>query len=289
MRLAGFTLAALLIAASVGLSQPPAVPGQPLPPAPPAPPPPPPLKAADPKLDGHLVEWEKKMASAVNLRTEITLKRTDSVFKKDTNFSGVVLCMKPTYAVLRLDNAGDPTKADYEAYICDGKAVYAYNGVQKTITKIPLPQNQVGVDNLMLDFLAGMKAKDVKERFDINLFKTDENYIYLDIKPLRPNDQREFTHLRLALYGPGPNTAKLAYLPAQVFMLKPNGDSESWMFTKPQVDIPGVAPANFAFVPVKGWDFKEAPTGPIGGGVPPKGPGLTPAAVAHLAWCDPNK
>jgi TIGR03009 family protein len=269
MRLAGFTLAVLLIAVSVGLSQPPAVPGQP--PGLPAPPPLP-LKAADPKLDGHLGEWEKKMASVVNLRTEITLKRTDSVFKKDTNFSGVVLCMKPNFAVLRLDNAGDPTKADYEAYICDGKAVYAYNGVQKTITKIPLPQNQVGVDNLMLDFLAGMKAKDVKERFDINLFKTDENYIYLDIKPLRPNDQREFTHLRLALYGPGPNTAKLAYLPAQVFMLKPNGDSESWMFTKPQVDIPGVGPANFAFVPVKGWEVKEAPPAPIGGGVPPKGP-----------------
>jgi len=265
MRLAGFTLVALLIAASVGLSQPPAVPGAPPPPAAP------PVKAADPKLDGHLVERAKKMAGTVKLRTEITLKRTDAVFKKDTNFSGVVLCMKPNFAVLRLDNTGDPTKADYEAYICDGKAVYAYNGVQKTITKIPLPQNQPGVDNLMLDFLSGMKAKDVKERFDINLFKTDENYIYLDIKPLRPNDQREFTHLRLALYGPGPNTAKFAYLPAQVYMLKPNGDSESWMFTKPQVDIQGVTPANFAFVPVKGWDMKEAPAAPIGGAAP-KGP-----------------
>ncbi len=247
MRLAGFTLVALLIAASVGLSQPPAVPGAPPPPAAP------PVKAADPKLDGHLVERAKKMAGTVKLRTEITLKRTDAVFKKDTNFSGVVLC-------------------------CDGKAVYAYNGVQKTITKIPLPQNQPGVDNLMLDFLAGMKAKDVKERFDINLFKTDENYIYLDIKPLRPNDQREFTHLRLALYGPGPNTAKFAYLPAQVYMLKPNGDSESWMFTKPQVDIQGVAPANFAFVPVKGWEVKEAPAAPIGG-APPKGPAAGPGAV----------
>jgi TIGR03009 family protein len=260
MRAAGFALVVLLIAGSIGLSQPPAVPGVP-----------PPPKAADPKLDAHLDAWEKKMVSVVNLRTEITLKRTDAVFKKDTNFTGVVLCMKPNYAVLRLDNSGDPTKADYEAYICDGKAVYAYNGVQKTITEIPLPQNQPGVDNLMLDFLAGMKANDVKQRFNINLFKTDENYIYLDIKPLRPNDQREFTHLRLALYGPGPNTAKLAYLPAQVYMLKPNGDSESWMFTKPQVDIPGVAPANFKYVPVPGWDHKKAPVAPIGG-VPPKGP-----------------
>lgn len=276
MRAAGFTLVVLLIAASVGLSQPPAVPGVP----PPAPPPP--LKAADPKLDAHLAGWEKKMASVVNLRTEITLKRTDAVFKKDTTYTGLVLCMKPNYAVLRLNNTADRTNADYEAYICDGKAVYAYNGIQKTITKIDLPKNQPGVDNLMLDFLAGMKAKDVKERFDINLFKTDENYIYLDIKPLRPNDQREFSHLRLALYGPGPNTAKFAYLPAQVYMLKPSGDAESWMFTKPQVDIPGVAPANFKYVPVPGWQLRDAPKGPVGG-VPAKGP-LPPGTAVR-----PNK
>jgi len=277
MRFAGFTLAALLVAATAALAQPP-VPG-----APPTPPPAPPVpaaKAADPKLDAHLIEWEKRMVDVKNLRTEVALKRTDAVFKKDTNYTGVVLCMKPIYAVLRLDNAGDPTKVDYEAFICDGKAVYAYNGVQKTITKFDIPQGQAGVDNLMLDFLSGMKAKDVKERFDINLFKTDEHYIYLDIKPLRPADQREFMHLRLALYGP---TTKFAYLPAQVYMLKPNGDSELWKFNNPQVDIPGVAPANFAFVPVKGWTVTEAPPAPKGGapmGAAPMGGPTVPAGGA---------
>src|SRR5262249_47115584 len=152
----------------------------------PIPPAAPPAKAADPQLDAHLAQWEKKMTSVVNVRTEITLKRTDVVFKRDTNFKGVVLCMKPNLAILRLDNVADPTTTDYEAYICDGKSVYVYEGLKKTITEIKIPQNQAGVDNLMLDFLAGMKAKDVKERFDINLFKTDEHYVYLDIKPLRP-------------------------------------------------------------------------------------------------------
>ena len=133
MRPAGFTLAVLLIAGSVSLAQPPAVPGapvagQPVQPLQPAP------KAADPKLDPHLVEWEKKMTGVVNLRTEIALARTDSITKKTTNFSGLVLCMKPNFAVLRLDNTADPKKEDYEAYICNGKAIYAYNGVAKTIT-----------------------------------------------------------------------------------------------------------------------------------------------------------
>ncbi len=277
MRSAAFTLAALLIAASVGWAQPPAVPGAPVAgqsPLPPAAP----IAKADPKLDPYLVEWEKKMANVVNLRTEIGLTRTDAVFKKPASFSGVVLCMKPNYAVLRLDNKSD--KDDYEAYICDGKAVYAYNGIAKTITAFKLPQAGAGVDNLMLDFLSGMKAKDVKERFDITLFKTDENYIYLDIKPLLGKDQREFKHLRLALYGPGPKTAAFAYLPAQVYMHKPNDDTEVWMFTNPQVDVKGVEPKHFQFVEIKapGWKFQEAPPVPMGnGGTPAPGGAVRPA------------
>jgi TIGR03009 family protein len=259
MRFAGFTLVALLVPATVVLAQPP-VPGQP-------------AKAADPKLDAHLVEWEKRMAGAKNLWAEVALKRTDAVFKKDTNYTGTALCMKPNLARLRLDNAGDPTKVDYEAFICDGKAVYAYNGVQKTITQFDIPQNQPGADNLMLDFLAGMKAKDVKERFDVAPANTDEHYVYLDIKPRRPADQREFARLVLALYGSGPKTAKWAYLPAQVNVYKPNGDEEQWRFTDPKVDVPGVDAKAFQFAEIKdkGWTFQKAPPQPIGGGTPRPG------------------
>jgi TIGR03009 family protein len=257
MRSAGFL--SVLIAASVVSAQPPAVPGQPVRPAPAA-------KAPDPKLDAHLGAWEKKMSGVHNVHTKIELKRTDNVFKKDTNYKGVVLCMKPNLAVLRLDNAADPTKADYEAYICDGKSLFVYEGLKKTITEIPIPQNQAGVDNLMLDFLAGMKANVAKQRFDITLFKTDEYYIYLDVKPLRPADQREFKQLRLALYGPGPATAKFAYLPAQVFMLKPNDDTEVWKFTNTQVDVPGVEAKAFTFKPIPGWKQQKAPPQPVAGG-----------------------
>lgn len=265
MRATAFPLAALLIAASVGWAQPPAVPGQP---------PPAPATKDDPKLDAHLAEWEKKMANVANMRTEIVLTRTDAVFKKATNFTGVVLCMKPNFAVLRLDNTGDPTKTDYEAYICNGKAVFAYNGVAKTITEFTLPQNGPGVDNLMIDFLSGMKAKDVKERFNIALFNTDAHYIYLDIKPRLGKDQREFTHMRLALYGPGQATAKFAYLPAQVLLVKPNNDTEVYKFTNPQLDLPGVSAENFKFVEVKGWKVQKAPPAPVGNGA------LTPAGGA---------
>lgn len=273
MRSAGFLF--VLIATSVVSAQPPVVPGRPVQPiAQPA------AKPADPRLDAHLDAWEKKMVNVKNVRTEIALKRTDVVFKKDTNYKGVVLCMKPNFAVLRLDNAADPTKTDYEAYICDGKSLYVYEGLKKTITQITIPQNQAGVDNLMLDFLAGMKAVEAKKRFDITLFKTDEYYIYLDVKPLRPADQREFKQLRLALYGTGPATAKYAYLPAQVFMLKPNDDTEVWKFTNTQVDVPGVDAKAFKFVPInnKDWKFQKAPPQPVGGagGAIPAGGAVRP-------------
>jgi TIGR03009 family protein len=264
MRFAGFTLAALLCAATVGLAQPgaPGTPGAGLPPAVP------PARTADPKLDAYLAEWEKKMASVSNMITEVSLKRTDQVFKKEREYKGSVACMKPNYAVLRLEYNGDAK--DYEAYLCDGKAVYVYMGKDKTITEFKLPQNKAGVDNLMLDFLAGMKARDVKERFDITLFKTDEHYIYLDIKPLRAADQREFAHLRLALYGPGTATKDVAYLPAQVFMLKPSGDSEMWKFSNSRTDVPGVEPKLFAFKKIDGWTFNQGPGQPVG--APAKGP-----------------
>src|SRR5262245_529965 len=181
MRPAGFTLAALLIAASVGWAQPPAVPGQPVTPAPPAP-------KADPKLDEHLVGWEKKMASVSNLFAEISLKRTDALRKQDKEYTGSVLCMKPNFARMRLEYTAN--KDDYEAFICNGKAVYHYDGVQKTITEFKLPEKAgQGVDNLMLDFLSGMKAKDAKERFDISLFSIDEHYVIIDIKPRLGKDQ----------------------------------------------------------------------------------------------------
>ncbi|VTS01065.1 Outer membrane lipoprotein carrier protein LolA OS=Isosphaera pallida (strain ATCC 43644 / DSM 9630 / IS1B) GN=Isop_0586 PE=4 SV=1 [Gemmata massiliana] len=259
MRFNGFALVVVLCAGSTVWAQPGApVAGQP-PVAQPEPKP-------DPKLDPHLAEWEKKMANATNMRTEIKLERTDAVFKKAINFSGTALCMKPGYARLRLDNAGDATRADYEAYICDGKAVFAYNGLAKTVTVFKLPKTDSGADNLMIDFLSGMKARDVKTRFNISLNKVDANYVYLDIKPRLGKDQREFTSLQLALYGPGADTAKVSYLPAQVRVFKPNGDTEVWSFKKTELDVPGIDEKLFRYEEIKGWKVQEAPPAPESNG-----------------------
>jgi TIGR03009 family protein len=273
MRPVGITLATLLVLASVSWGQPPAPPGVPgMPPGAPGVAPP-----ADPKLDPHLREWEKRMVNVKNFAALVEVKRTDAVFKKERKYGGDkdsrVLCMKPNLAVLRLNDPTNPK--NYEAYICNGKSVYEYSGATQTITEYKIPAGAAAgsSDNLMLDFLSGMRADDVKRRFNITLFNEDANYIYLDIKPILGKDQQEFKQIRFALYSP--RHTKVAYLPAQVWMMKPNRDTEEWTFADPQTDVPGITPQVFEPVKVNGWTFKQAPAAPPGPGGPPMPPGGT--------------
>jgi TIGR03009 family protein len=271
MRPAGFSLTALLLGVTVASSQqpvPPAAPGGAVPGAPVTPPQPPAPPAADPRLDAHLAKWEKTMSAVTNFRFVLELKRTEFTFKTDRTYSGVVLCMKPNLAVLRLNNDADKTGADYEAFISDGKAVYEYNGLAKTVTKWKLPEpnaaNAGATDNLMIDFLSGLKADAAKKRFELTLFKEDANYVYLDVKPILPKDKADFQQLRMALYGPA---TKWAYLPAQVLLVKPSGDMEQWKFKEPQTNIPGLTAKDFQYQKVPG--FAEQEGKPAGAAPPP--------------------
>jgi TIGR03009 family protein len=263
MRVAGVVLAILLIAACpprrgrVVYVRPCPAPCTVLP-AKPAPPPVTAAKPVVPEVEAILTGWEKRVAALTNFRAEIGLKQTYTVFKREVNYKGVVLWMKPNYAVMRLDNTDDPTKADYEAYVCDGKKLYMYQGQTKTIIEIQLPAKEsfrslAASSNPVPVLLTEPQAKKITERFDVTIFKTDERYVYLDFKPLRADDRREFQQLRIALHNA--QSEKFAYLPEQVYILRPNGDSEAWKFTNPQVDLKGIVPANFAFVPVKGWQY----------------------------------
>ena len=256
MRPAGFTLLAVLLCAATIAAQ--------VPPGPAVPPPIPAAVAApNQKLDAHLAGWERTMSALKNLHFELELFRKDpastGVFKDTKEYSGSVLCMKPNYARLRLDYKADPK--DFEAFICNGKAVYAYNSLQKTITEHKMPDPKLnpdgGTDNLILDLITGMKAAQFKKRFAIEIKKEDEYYIYLDIKPILGKDKQEFQQLTLALYGP--KTGDLAYLPREVLMLKPNNESEHWKLKNHQKNLPGIDAKVFQYESVQGFRFQRAP------------------------------
>ena len=259
MRPVGMTLVGLALAAVAAAAQPPADPA---------------AEAAkraeaDRRLDAHLVGWQQRMAVLNNFRAEFVVEKTEPVFKRKQEYAGAVLCMKPDLARLRAESKAD--KTDYEAYICNGKSVYAYSGRDKLITEVPVAVNPAdGGGNLMLDFLSGRMTKDdVKKRFQMALFNQDANYIYLDIRPVLGADKREFAQIRFALFGPGvPNKAHV-YLPAQMYLVKENGDSEVWTFGRQEVNLPGVGPELFKFENVPGYQFRKAPPPP--GQQPPAG------------------
>jgi TIGR03009 family protein len=202
------------------------------------------------------------MGELVSFRFDLKLERKDpaaGIFKGETKYTGSILGMKPNFARLRLDNDADPK--DYEAFICNGKSVYAYNGLQKTITEHKLPDprsNPAGAtDNLILDFVAGMKARNLKARFEIAIFKEDADYIYLDIKPLLGKDKQDIQQLRLALYQA--RHAQVAYLPAQIYLVRPNNETEQWKLSNPMTNIKDLDRRAFEYVNVPGFRFQRAP------------------------------
>ncbi|MFO0799172.1 MAG: TIGR03009 domain-containing protein [Gemmataceae bacterium] len=252
MRRLGPTLAAFLAAAATALAQP--VPGQPLQPqtAPP-----------NPRLTQHLDGWERTMGALVNYGAEFELAKKNAVFPQPRSYSGSVLCMKPNFALLAIQGKAD--KNDYEAFLSNGKSVYHFDTPKKTITEFKL--NAAGAaDNLMLDFLGGMKAADAQRRFQITVVgddpTKDPNYVVLRIQPLLARDKQEFVDARMALLAPT-NVAKLpAYLPAVVWLQHPNGDEETWTLKNHKTNQTGVGPELFQFKAIPGWQVQQAPAPP---------------------------
>ncbi len=257
MRRAGIVFSALLVAGPAAVAQ------TPLPPARATSATVPAVGVAiPPALQAHLTAWEKKSASVSSYYAECEFVKKDTIRRRDTTYTGTLMCMKPNLARMRIDNKAD--KTDYLAYIADGKAVYEYNGREKIVSQHVIPPGGKGGvgDNLLMEFMSGsMTADDVKTRFDLKLEKEEDHYTHIKISPKLDRDKQEFDTMLLVLYG-----AKLAdrgwdYLPAVVVMSKNGGQEvEQWTFKEPKINHPGVKKDQFvAIMPDKkdGWQFKQ--------------------------------
>jgi TIGR03009 family protein len=225
--------------------------------------------AIDPALKVHLDAWEKSIAGITNFFTSTNLTKKNAILKKETQYTGSIICLKPNMARMRIEKKDK--KDEYTAYICTGTAVYEYDGTGKQVTEYKLPNGGVG-DNLLLSFVSGaLKANDVISRFDVKLMKEDANYVYLEIKPRGAADKADFESMIVVLYGPKVPT--VAYLPRTVVMRKNNGQEEEvWEFLQPVLNHQGIKPDDFKYVPPpKDWKFQQAQTQP-----PPGNPGPAP-------------
>lgn len=210
-------------------------------------------------LQTHLLAWEKRTTGLQTMYVDAERDVTRTLENKVTKFKGSIRCMKPNLAYLRMDNIAK--KEDFEAYICDGKSVFVYMGLEKTVMQHPIPpggKGNVG-DNLLLEFMSGaMTAADVAARFALKLLKEDQHYVYLQVMPQLDKDKREFDSLILVLYGA--KVQGLEYLPAKVQMKLNNGQVvDEWTFMRPMANPAGIRATDFAYVaPPKDWQVKTA-------------------------------
>lgn len=220
--------------------------------------------ALPPALQAHLSAWEKKSATVGSYYSECEYVRKNVLLRKETTFTGTMMCMKPNLARMRIDNKAD--KTDFLSYIADGKAVYEYNGKDKVVRQYMIPpggKGNVG-DNLLMEFMSGsMTAEDVKTRFDLRLEKEEEYYTHIKIFPRLDKDKQEFESMLLVLYSSKLADRKWDYLPAVVVIQKTKEEIDQWTFKEPKINNEGIKKEHFvATLPRKedGWEFKAMNT-----------------------------
>lgn len=210
------------------------------------------------------------------VKAEMTVK--DKATDRSEKFTGDIWCMAPNLTRLNLVKQLPPnvkaTGEEFMAFICNGKVVYHYDGAAKTVTVAKIGPNGAG-NNLLLDLMGGMTAKNAAARFDIQALKPldpKDPYIYLELKPRWKEDKSEFESMQLILIPP--SVGDRAYLPRRVKVFKPGGQKlEEWDFPDPKVNPKGIEAEHFQGVkPPADWKVQQAdlPQSPTPGPGQPK-------------------
>jgi TIGR03009 family protein len=252
MRYSWFTLASLLVVSAASGQSPPS------PQMPPA--------AFDPvnnRLDQLLLRWEREMTAVQSLDVRLTRVTNDKVFGAREIMDGSAKYKRPNLALLYLSNRNNPQV--YEKFLCTGNFVYQFDPQAKTVHVKELPKPKAGqmADDNLLSFMFGMKAEEAKRRYDLQIEKEDQYYVYLRVLPRFPIDKADFSWARLVLN-------RQTFLPRQLYFMQANGNDITW-------DIPQIVngarlnPADFTppSLPA-GWTMKKAPPETISGDVPPR-------------------
>ena len=195
--------------------------------------------AADDKvLDGHLAKWEAATKKVETLGAQLTRIDKDPVYDHVQKLTGLAYYMKagngPTAQNLALlQMTADGQKEPKEKYICTGTYIYQFWPDQKEIRYYQLPKPEPGKtaeENNLLSLLFGMKADDIKRRYELKLDKEDANYIYVYIAPRSAADKADFQRARLVL-------SKSNYMPRQLWFEHANRMTVLWDIPNLQVGM----------------------------------------------------
>jgi TIGR03009 family protein len=205
----------------------------------------------------HLTNWEAAMKEVKTFYAAATMVDKDVPKKREARFTAQMWLMKPNLArmdqVKELPKGQQPTLADQKMYISTGRTLYLYDGFEKKRTQAALGPGGAG-NNLLLDIMAGMSVKQVTDRFTVKTIKQDENFVYLEVKPVYRVDKEEFDSLTLVLCGA--KYQDRAYIPRMIVLNKAGGEqTETWDFPDPKVNPNGITADTFT--PPKPDGLKE--------------------------------
>jgi TIGR03009 family protein len=213
----------------------------------------PPAAGDNKALDEHLSKWEAATKKVETIGAQLTRIDKDPVFEHVQKFTGVAYYMKagngPTaqnLALLEMKVEGQ--KEPKEKFICTGTYIYQFLPEQKEIRYYQLPKpepGQAAEENNLLSLLFGMKADDVKRRYELKLSKEDTYYIYVDIAPRSAADRSDFQRAQLVLN-------KSNYLPRRLWFEHANRSTVMW-------DIPTLQPG--MALDRRIFDAPQAPAG----------------------------
>ena len=164
-----------------------------------------------PEMEQVLQEWEAKSSKIKKLSGTFERYTYDTVFEVEKRGEGAYVYFYPDKGAYRVEGTelskgdkSDKRGADGKLYllkpdtvdhwVCDGTAVFKIDEQEKTFEKMVIPPEKRG-ENIMdgpLPFLFGMKAEKAKMRYEFKLVQRTEARIWVQVKPLWPQDAQNW-------------------------------------------------------------------------------------------------
>lgn len=173
--------------------------------------------AEEAQLDRVLLFWEKGSQGVQTFRAKFRrfeynpgadFNRQDPNKPKDPNQptavdDGEIRYQTPDKGLYSVDPAPRPEDSRPEKWICDGKAMYQYDFVNRVVREYRLPPEAQGkaIANGPVPFLFGAKADQLKRRYWMRLVTPPDvkNEIWLEAKPKFAADAQNFEKVELIL------------------------------------------------------------------------------------------
>jgi len=220
-------------------------------------------------LEGVLASWEADAKTLKSLFVQFVIEETDPTFKSKTKLFGEAKVLKmPTgqyglrLEIFNLDRNGQPDPNSIkEKYVCSGVWFYTLDYSSKIITARSLATQNMKPDDGPFAFLFGMKAIDARKRFEMFIIQQDQHYTWIRIKPLTPQDQRDFAEAQLGVINYA-NAITPKDFPIRIMWREPGNKLLSWEFKSVvRNDLTRVSMADFTVENEKkqGWQLREAP------------------------------